>query len=349
MTRPRLLAAPSMLAAVVVLALTLAACGGDKKTDTNANLATAAPAATITSGGIPAPPATTAGAGAASATASAPTAAVSFPLTTQSNDGRLVTFAKAAERIICLSPGNTEIFYAIGAGKSVIATDQFSDYPAEAKALPKIDYSNPSVESIVALKPDLVIAATRQKELVPAFEQVGLKVLLLEEPAAIDGVLARVTLQGAITNRPQEAAALVAEMQGKLKSVTDRVASVSGGPRVYHELDPGLFSVAPNSFIGDMYTRLKARNIAQGAAGAFPQLSAEAIIAADPEVIVLTDAKYPGGSPDEVKKRSGWSAISAIKSNRLYAIEGDLVSRPGPRIVEGFQQIAKALYPDLFR
>lgn len=323
--------APLLLAAAL-LTLALAACGGGAK-NTDAVATNATPAVSVAS---PAQPA-------ASAAGSA-----SFPLTARSSDGRSVTLAKAAERIICLSPGNTEIFYAIGAGRSVIATDQFSDYPAEAKALPKIDYSNPSVESIVALKPDLVIAATRQKELVPAFEQAGLKVLLLEEPDSVDGVLQRVTLQGAISNRPTEAAALVTDMQGKIKAVTDKVAGVTSGPRVYHELDPGLFSVAPNSFIGDMYTRLKARNIAQGASGAFPQLSAEAIIAADPEVIVLTDAKYPGGTPDDVKKRSGWSAISAVRSNRLYALDGDLVSRPGPRIVEGFQQIAKALYPDRF-
>ena len=125
--------------------------------------------------------------------------------------------------------------------------------------------------------------------------------------------------------------------------------AIPAGPRVYHEIDPKLFSAAPSSFVGDLYTLLKARNVAPTGGTAFPQMTAEAIISADPEVIVLGDGQFPGGTPDEVRRRPGWAVISAVKNDRVYAVDDNLVSRPGPRVVDGLEQVAKLLYPELFR
>lgn len=275
-------------------------------------------------------------------------ARVAYPITVASSDGRSVTLTKRAERIVSLSPGNTESFFAISAGGQLVGVDRFSDYPAAAQALPKIDYSNPNVEAVAALRPDLVLLSNRQRTLVPVLEGAGLKVLLLEEPATVRAVLERITLQGQLTDHPREAAALVATMRARIDAVTERVQGLSG-PRVYHELDPKLFSAAPSSFVGDFYTLLNARNIAPAGGAPFPQLTSEAIIAADPEVIVLTAAEFPGGSVADAKKRPGWSTLSAVRSDRVYALSGDLLSRPGPRLVDGLEALAKVLYPDIFR
>lgn len=283
-----------------------------------------------------------------SSVASTPDARVAYPVTVVSSDGRSVTLTKRAERIVCLSPGNTESFFAIGAGGQLVGVDRFSDYPAAAQALPKIDYSTPNVEAVVALRPDLVLLSNRQRSLVAVLEGAGLKVLLVEEPSTVRAVLERITLQGQLTDRAREAAELVATMQARIDAVTAKVQGVSG-PRVYHELDPKLFTAAPNSFVGDFYTLLNARNIAPAGSTPFPQLTAETIIAADPEVIVLTAADFPGGSVADTKRRPGWSTLSAVRNDRVYALSGDLLSRPGPRLVDGLEALAKVLYPDLFR
>jgi len=275
-------------------------------------------------------------------------ARTTYPLAVPSTDGRTVTLTKAPERIVSLSPGSTEILFAIGAGGAVVGTDRFSDFPEQVKALPRIDYSNPNVEAVAALRPDLVIAATRQRTLVPTFEQAGFRILLLEEPSTVTGVIERVRLIGGIVDRVGPAEEMAGRMQARVAAVTDKVKGLSAGPRVYHEIDPKRFSAAPSSFVGDLYTLLKARNVAPAGASAFPQMSDEAIIQADPEVIVLGDGQFPGGTPDDVKRRPGWTVITAVKNDRVYAVEDSLVSRPGPRIVEGLEQVAKLLYPERF-
>ncbi|MGH2586638.1 MAG: ABC transporter substrate-binding protein, partial [Dehalococcoidia bacterium] len=136
-----------------------------------------------------------------STTATTPTPAVrsAYPLTITGSDGRSITFTQAPQRIVSLSPGATETLFAIGAGGQVAGTDRFSDFPDAAKALPKIDYSNPNLEALVGLRPDLVIAAGRQRNAVPAFENAGLRVLIAEEPGSVAGVIDRVRLLGRVT------------------------------------------------------------------------------------------------------------------------------------------------------
>ena len=157
----------------------------------------------------------------------------------------------------------------------------------------------------------------------------------------------RIELLGAITGHEDKAAEVIADMQARIAAVEEQVAEVDEGPRVFFELTPDLYTVAPDSFVGAMLTRLKAQNIAEGAASQFPQLSNEAILAADPEVIFLTDAEF-GESLETLAARPGWDAISAVTEERVYPLDGDLATRPGPRLVEAIEAMAAALYPELF-
>jgi iron complex transport system substrate-binding protein len=286
-----------------------------------------------------------------SATATTPTPAVrsAYPLTITGSDGRSITFTEAPKRIVSLSPGATEILFAIGAGGRLAGTDRFSDFPEAAKALPKIDYSNPNLEALVGLRPDLVIAAGRQRNAIPAFEQAGLRVLVAEEPGSVAGVIDRVRLLGRVTDHPTDAGDLAANLQARVGAVKEAINAVTAGPRIYHELDPKLFSVTPNSFIGDVYTILKAQNIVPVGSNPYPQITAESIIRADPQVILLGDSIFPGGSPDEVKRRPGWNVIDAVRGDRVYGLDPDTISRPGPRVVDALEEVARLLYPDRFR
>jgi len=275
------------------------------------------------------------------------TPVLDFPITVHRSDGRELTIPKAPQRIASLSPAATEVLYAVGAGPQIVATDLQSDYPAEAENTTKLDAFQPNPEAIADVEADLIIVAHNQDGIVEVLDRLGEKVLFLEMPDTIDGVTAQVWLLAGVSGHAEEGRRLVQEMKGRMMAVIDKVADVEEGPRVYHELDNTFFTVAPNSFVGDFYNLLKARNIAEGAPTAYPQLSQEEILDRDPEVIVLADADA-GESPQTVKARPGWGVISAVKNDRIHVIDPDIVSRPGPRVADGLEQLARFLYPERF-
>jgi iron complex transport system substrate-binding protein len=275
------------------------------------------------------------------------TSNTAYPLTVRRSDGKSLTIKAPPRRIASLSAGTTEILYAIGADQQIAATDKYSDYPEAAKKTPKLDGFNPSVEAVAAVAPDLVVMIDNPNNVVQALDGLGISVLYLKVPTSVAELLQQIQFYGDVTGHPTQAQRVAASIRARLDAVQRKVAGVQQGPRVYHELDPKLFTAAPSSFVGDLYTLLKAQNIAPAGDKPYPQLTQEQIIANDPEVIVLADA-VGGESADTVKARPGWGAISAVKNNRVYSIDGDLVSRPGPRIADGLEALAKILYPERF-
>jgi len=274
-------------------------------------------------------------------------AAAGFPITVTRSDGRELTISQAPQRIASLSPGATEILYAVGAGPQIVATDLQSDYPAEAENTTRLDAYQPNLEAIAAVEADLIVIGTNQDDIVQALDGLGETVLFRDMPETIDGVMEQVRLLASATGHAEEGERLAEEMEGRIDAVTGKLTDVEEGPSIYHELDNTFFTVAPDSFVGDFYNLLKAHNIAEGAATAYPQFSQEEILDRDPEVIILADADA-GESPQTVKARPGWDAISAVKSNRIHVIDPDIVSRPSPRVVDGLEQLARVLYPERF-
>lgn len=272
--------------------------------------------------------------------------AATFPQTVTDSRGTRLDLAAAPRRIVSLSPGVTEMLFAVGSGAQIVATDRFSDYPAEAARTTKLDYSQPSAEAAVALTPDLVIMTTRQESQVEQFRALRLPVLFMEEPRSLAAVVESARLYGRITGHAAEGDRLASALQARIDRVTAQLPP-GDGPRVFYELSAELYTVAPESFIGSMLTLLRARNVAQGARTAFPQLSAETVIAADPQVILLADAGARSGSQSAatVAARPGWGGIEAVRTRRIVELDADTVNRPGPRIVDGFEAIARALYP----
>ena len=303
-----------LLALLLALTLVMAACGGEKEP-------------------------------AASPEPTAP--ATDFPLTVTRSDGRNLTIAEAPQRIASLSPAATEVLYAVGAGPQIVATDLQSDYPAEAENTTKLDAFQPNLEAIAGVEADLIIIASNQDDIVEALDRLGETVLFIEVPDTIDGVMGQVWLLARVSGHAEEGGRLAQEMKDRMRAVTDKLADVEEGPRVYHELDNTFFTVAPNSFVGDFYSLLKAHNIAEGAPTAYPQLSQEEILDRDPEVIILADADA-GESAQTVKARPGWGVISAVKNDRIYVVDPDIVSRPGPRVADALEQLARVLYPEKF-
>ena len=276
----------------------------------------------------------------------APDASI-FPLEITDSVGNTVALESPPQSIASLSAGHTEILYAIGAGDQVTAVDSTSDCPQAVNDLPKVDAFTPSVEAIADLQPDLVVIFFDPGELQVSLQNLDIPVLNLAAPASIQGVYDQTELLGEATGHAADAAGLVADMQAAVQSIQSEIGDAVAVPTVFHEIDNTYFTAGPGSFIADLYDILGAQNIADATGQPFPQMSAEAIIEADPEVIVLAD-EDAGETPDTVKARPGWGSVSAVQNDRIHIIDPDIVSRPGPRLVEALSALAAFLYPDRF-
>jgi iron complex transport system substrate-binding protein len=273
-------------------------------------------------------------------------AATKYPLTVKFG-GYTTKIAKKPTKIISLSPSATEIFYAIGAKSQILAVDNLSNYPA-GTPISEISAFEPSVEAILAKKPDLVllsIDSTKAPQIRNALTKLGIPVLMEKAPATLKDVYAENTLLGRVTNRAAGAAKLNASMAKSIKEIVSK-AKKSSKVRIFHELDDTYFSVTSNTFIGKVYKDFGAINIADAAAGAdnsgYPQLSAEYLLKSDPQVIFLADAQY-GVTADSVSKRAGWSQISAVKNKKIVELPPDIPSRWGPRLVDFYKLIGASL------
>ena len=275
-----------------------------------------------------------------------PPDAAAFPVEVTDGVDNAVTLEAPPQRIVSLSAGHTEILYAIGAGDQVAAVDNTSDCPSAANELPKVDAFVPSVEQIAALEPDLVVIFFDPGDLQSSLQAIDIPVLNLAAPESVQGVYDQMALLGKATGHADDAATLVSAMESAVQEVLSRLGDAAEAPTVFHEIDNHYFSAGSGTFIGDLYGMLGAANIADATGEAYPQMSAEAVIRADPDVIVLAD-EDAGESPETVKARPGWGSVSAVKNDRIYVIDTDIVSRPGPRLVEALRTLAGYLYPEL--
>ena len=282
---------------------------------------------------------------AAAIAATAPDASA-FPVEVTDSLGNAVTLEAPPQRIASLSAGHTEVLYAIGAGDQIAAVDNTSDCPSAVNELPKMDAYTPSVEQIAGLEPDLVVIFFDPGDLQSSLQGLGIPVLNLAAPESVQGVYDQMALLGEATGHPDDAERVAGEMREAVEDVRSRLGVVEA-PAVFHEVDTNYFSAASGTFIGDLYGMLGASNIADVTGQPYPQMSGEAIIQADPDVIILAD-EDAGESPETVKARPGWGSVSAVKNGRVYVIDPDIVSRPGPRLVEALRTLAGYLYPGLF-
>jgi iron complex transport system substrate-binding protein len=347
----------------LLLALILSACGTSAPSTTQAPTsvpatAPATGASTVAPTAIPATAAPTA-APTAPPTVAPPTVApapAASGVTITDVAGRTITIAAPPKRIISLAPSTTEILFAIGLAPKIVATDDFSDYPAEAKNLPKIGGLNAAYnfEQIVALKPDLIFAAgITPPEAIKTLEDLKLPVVVVgAEKTTFDSIFNDIGVVGRATGQAEQATQVTSAMNDQLAALKAKLAAAQEKPLVYWELDatdPAKpFSVGPGNFVGDMIALAGGTNVFEKAESPFPQVSAEQVVAANPDVIILSDAAY-GATVESVLKRPGWQVINAVKQQRVAPIDDNLVSRPGPRIVAGLEATARIIHPELFK
>ena len=283
-----------------------------------------------------------------------PTAASSAAITVTDDAKRTVTINGMPQRIVSLAPSTTEIAFALGIGNRVVAVDTYSDYPAEAKSLPKIKTFPTNLEQVVSYKPDLILAAgITGADDVKKLADLKLAVLVVgAETTTFDSVAANIALVAKVTGTEAKAKQIADAMKQKANEIKAKVATAKTKPRVFWELDstdPAKpFTPGPGSFVHDIITLAGGVNVAANTKSPYAQISAEEVIAANPEIIILSDFAY-GTTVESVKARKGWSVITAVKNDKVLPIDDNLVSRPGPRIVDGLEAAARLIHPELFR
>ena len=318
----------------LTLVIAVAACGDDDDSSASAaaTATTAASATTVTPATTVASPATTEAVVATTAPAVATTEASKIAV---------------PSKIISLSPTATEMLYAIGAGDQVLAVDDFSNYPDEAAAkMQGLSGFEPNVEAIAGLEPDLVITDGTNADLLSQLDTLG--IAHWEGPAAVtfDDTYAQIGQLGTTTGHMSEATDLVNTMQADIATVISGLPTLPTPLTYYHELDPnGYWSVTSDTFIGLVYSLVGLENIADavGDGNPYPQLNAEFIVDADPDLIFLACTKYCGETPETVAARPGWSAMSAVKNGNVIPMDDDIASRWGPRIVDYIQAVGVAV------
>jgi iron complex transport system substrate-binding protein len=267
--------------------------------------------------------------------------------------GRTVTLDKTPQRIVSLAPSNSEILFALGLADRVVAVTDYCNYPPEAEAKPTIGgFSTPNMEAVVAFSPDLVLATSiHEAKIIPQLEDRGLDVLALN-PETIDGVLEAITLTGMVAGVEERAAELVGGMRQRIGSVTDKTDGLPPEQRpvtcyvVWH--DP-LMTAGSGTLQDELIEKAGGLNIARELID-YADISLEAVIAANPEVIIAGAGH--GSSADQTfqfaKIEPRLRDTEARRHDRIYAVDADLASRPGPRIVEGLEEFARFIHPELF-
>ena len=261
--------------------------------------------------------------------------------------GREVQLETAAASIVSLAPSSTEIIFALGCGDLLVGATEYCNYPEEAEEIPRVGgFSDPNLEEIVALEPDLVLAASLHQETVEALEDMEIAVLALN-PEDIEGIYANINLIAKAIGAEESAADLIASMKKRLKSVADTISALGDEERpvVYYEVwYPAPMTAGEDTFIHEMITLAGGKNVAWGTTG-WPTLQEEELFERNPQVIVHG---YYDVETSVFAARDGWNVITAVAEENIYFIDPDIINRTGPRVVDAVEQMVKFFHPYKF-
>jgi iron complex transport system substrate-binding protein len=258
--------------------------------------------------------------------------------------GRLITINGTPQRIISLAPSNTEILFALGLGDKVVGVTDYCDYPPEALDKEKVGgYANPDIEKIVALNPDLILAAYgTPMDVINSMVGLGLTVFGVKT-TDLDDLLNDIGTVGKITGKEAEANALTSQMESSIEAVTAQTSGLPQRPKVFYILwnDP-LWTAGSGTFIDELIEKAGGVNICQNITG-YSEISLEYVLASDPKIIITSELSY-----DWAKSATELASTNASQTGRIYTCDDNLVQRPGPRLVDGLEWFAHFIHPEIF-
>ncbi|MBI3175368.1 MAG: ABC transporter substrate-binding protein [Chloroflexi bacterium] len=267
--------------------------------------------------------------------------------------GREIFLKTPAQRVVSLAPSLTEILFAIGAGSQVVGRDENSDYPEETLKVESVGstYQTLNTESILALDPDLVVAAgINSPEQIKALEDLGVTVYFFENPTDFAGMYEHLHIMGKLTGHEGEATDMVESLQKRVEAVQQKVAALTERPTVFYEIDGSdpskPWTSGPGTFMDAMITQAGGINIGGVLSDPFAQISLEEIVKQNPNFIILGDTKW-GVTIESIGEREGWGELTAVKESKIFSFDDNLSSRPGPRLVDGLEALLVILHPEL--
>lgn len=277
-----------------------------------------------------------------SAKAPADDPAAAFPVKVEMPGQPPVTLVNQPKQIVSLSPTATETLYAIGAGDQVVAVDKNSTYPPNA---PKTELSGFTADAgaVAQQKPDLVIAPDNAQQLANGLRAIDVPVLLTPAANSLDQAYQQIEALGQASGHTTQAKGLVDEMRGQIEEIVAKTPKPRQPLTYFHEVSPDFYTATSQSFVGSVYDLFGLQNIADSAGGGFPQLSAEHVVQANPNLIFLADTKCCGVTKAKVGERPGWGSLDAVQQDRVVELDDDVASRWGPRVVDLVRAVSKAV------
>ncbi|MGG3925640.1 ABC transporter substrate-binding protein [Metabacillus fastidiosus] len=276
-----------------------------------------------------------------------------YPLTLKDGLGNEVTIEAKPEKIVSLIPSNTEVTYALGMGDAVVGVNDFDNYPEEVKDVEKIGGMEFNVEKIVSLKPDVVLAdVSNDKAGLQQLKDAGLTVVAVPAASSFDAVYDSIRFLGKVTGTTEEADKIVEDMQKDLAVIKEKAETIKeeDKKKVFAEVSPApdIYTAGKGSFMDEMITVIGAKNVVD-VAEPWPSFTEEKAVALKPDTIILTYGYYTENAVEQVLARKAWQDVPAVKNKQVFDIHSDKVVRPGPRLIEGVEELAKAVYPDVYK
>ncbi|MGP4079503.1 ABC transporter substrate-binding protein [Pseudalkalibacillus sp. R45] len=277
----------------------------------------------------------------------------SFPITIKDALDEEIVIEEQPEKIVSLIPSNTEIAFDLGLGENIVGVSDFDNYPEEANSKEKVGGQELNIEKIISLKPDLVLAhASSAHNSTEGFKQLkdaGIQVLVVNDAQNFEQVYESIEMIGKSTGKQKEADQIVSEMKEEIDAIKTKTQEISEKKSVFIEVSPApeIYTPGKNTFMNEMLTIINAENAAADLDG-WAKIDQEAVVEKNPDVIITTYGYYTENAEEQVFSREGWKDVTAIKEKQVYDVHSDLVTRSGPRLVEGVEELAKAVYPETF-
>jgi len=262
--------------------------------------------------------------------------------------GRKLYLAKPPTRIISLAPSITEMLFALGLNEEIVGVTEFCDYPPAALEKPKVGYSRPNLESIVGLQPDLLLApkSFMRVDLLQKLEQLKIPTFVFA-PQTVEEIMAHIQMLGRMVGRSHEGNAQTVELRKQISTLSQQVDGLPRPTMLYVLNSNPLITVGPGSFIHHLIELAGGRNAAEEATTPYPRLTMEEVLRQNPDFLVFPVGRFEGIPQSEQDTWKRWDTLNAVKHDRMFQVQSDLLNRPGPRIIEGLKQLVNVLHPEV--
>lgn len=277
-----------------------------------------------------------------------------FPVTFTDDAGREVTIETEPQSIVSIQASNTEMVFALGLGDKVIGVSDYCNYPAEVLEIEQVGAQDINVELILTLLPDVALVTdyhyTNYPEILAQFEEAGIKVIVTGSASSFADVYSMIEMIATATGSQVTGEEIISDMKQRLSVIKEKAASVIDKKKVWVEVSPApdIYTTGKNTFMHEMLESLQAINAAEAEDG-WVKLTEEEIVKLDPEVVITTYGYYVDNPREEVLSRDGWAEVPAVKNQQVFDVDNDTVTRPGPRLIEGVETLAKFIYPEIFK